>query len=625
MRIERKIKLNDMKLPEELKGLSIEQTQALCVQIRKKLIDTVSKTGGHLASNLGTVEMTVVLHKIFDSPKDKIIWDVGHQAYTHKLLTGRLESFSTLRQEGGLSGFPKPKESEHDAFISGHSSTSISAALGIATAMKQQGDSHHAIAIIGDGAFTGGLAYEGLNNAGKSDTNIIIILNDNEMSISKSVGGFAKYLSTLRTKESYLKTKSAVEKALDKTPVVGQSIKRIIKSSKNALKNVVLHSTMFEDFGFVFIGPIDGHNLQELSKALKTAKAMKKPVFIHVHTIKGKGYPPAEENPGEFHGIGSFEIETGNPDVVTCDSFSSEFGKELSLLADSDEKIIAITAAMKYGTGLQYFTKNHKDRFYDVGIAEQHAVTFSCGLSKAGFLPVFAVYSSFLQRAYDQLLHDAAIDNSHIILAIDRAGIVGEDGETHQGLYDVSFLTSIPNVTLYSPSCYEEMRICLKKAIYEDGGIVGVRYPRGRDCSDYDKSNINTNYIHIDNKGKILLITYGRIYSELLKAEEKLQEKGISVSTLKLTKIFPIEKEIIKIAREYDKIFFFEEGTNNGSIAEKLSSRLYSNGYNGKFHVTAINGFVKQAKVSSALKKYKLDCDGMAETVILECENEKQA
>lgn len=614
----KRVELSNLTLPIDLKRLSIYQLVDICAQIRTTLINGVSNTGGHLASNLGTVELTVALHRIFDTPKDKIVWDVGHQAYTHKILTGRLNKFQTLRQEGGISGFSKPRESKYDSFISGHSSNSISAALGIATAMKQNGDNHHTIALIGDGAFTGGLAYEGLNNAGKSETNLIIILNHNSMSISKNVGALAKYLSTMRTKQSYLKTKNIVEKTLDRTPILGKPIKVAIKSSKTALKEMLIHSTMFEDFGFAFIGPVDGHNLVELQKALVNAKAMNKPVLIYVNTIKGKGYPPAEDNPGEFHGIGKFEVATGNPDVSTCDSYSSEWGKELSKLADSDERIRAITAAMKYGTGLQYFTEKHKNKFFDVGIAEQHAVTFSAGLSKMGLLPVFSVYSSFLQRAYDQLLHDVSIDKTHLVIGIDRAGIVGEDGETHQGLFDVPFLTTIPNVTLYSPACYEEMRMCLRQALYNDSGIVGIRYPRGADNSTFDKKNLNIDYTHINNNNKILLITYGRVYNNLLLAKATLEDKGIKCDILKLTKIFPFNNEIVEISRAYKNVFFFEESMQNGSISEKLLFKLYSQGYKGDYYAKAINDFVQQATVENALINVGLDSNSMVNTILQE-------
>lgn len=605
------VKLQSLKLPQDLKKLSVNELNSLCLQIRRILIEVVSKNGGHLASNLGTVELTVALHKVFDAPLDKIVWDVGHQAYTHKILTGRLEKFFTLRKENGLSGFPKPKESEYDSFISGHSSTSISAALGIATAMKINNDNHHAIAVIGDGALTGGIAYEGLNNAGKSEKNLIVVLNHNEMSISKSVGGLSKYLSTLRTKQSYLKTKNVVEKTLDRTPLLGKPLKTVIKSSKNALKDMLLHSTMFEQFGFEFIGPVDGHNVQELCEAFANAKAMNKPVFIHVNTIKGKGYAPAEENSGQFHSIGKFEIATGNPDVVDCDSYSSEFGKELSRLADNDSRICAITAAMKYGTGLQYFTQDHRERFFDVGIAEQHAVTFSAGLAGMGYLPVFCVYSTFLQRAYDQVLHDASINNTHIVLGIDRAGIVGEDGETHQGLFDVPFMSTIPNVTLYSPFGYTEMKLCLKKAIYEDTDIVGIRYPRGSFNSEIDEGFISTDYFHINYNSDVLIITYGRLYKNVIEARKILEQNGIKCDIIKLTKIFPIEKQAVEIAKEYKSIFFFEECMVNGSISEKFCSLLYTTGFRGNYKNYAVENFVQHASVDSSLKKVGLDTDSI--------------
>lgn len=595
-----------MHLPSDLKKLNTEQCNMLCGDIRKILIDTVSQNGGHLASNLGTVELTVAVHRVFDSPKDKIVWDVGHQSYTHKILTGRLDKFNTLRTDNGISGFCRPDESEHDAFISGHSSNSVSAALGIAAAMKLNGDNHHTIAILGDGAFTGGLVYEGLNNAGKSETNLIIILNHNEMSISKNVGSMAKYLSTLRTKDSYHRTKNAVEKALNKTPVIGKPIKSILKSSKNAVKNLVLHSTMFEDLGFEFIGPLDGHNIEELESGLMAAKSLNKPVFVHVNTVKGKGYAPAEDNPGEFHGIGSFEIATGNPDVVLSDSFSSVFGKELAEIAQDNKKICAVTAAMKYGTGLQYFYKAFPERFFDVGIAEEHAVTFCGGLASMGMIPVFAVYSSFLQRGYDQIIHDLAICNTHAVIGVDRAGIVGEDGETHQGIFDVSFLTSVPGITVYSPSCYDELKICLRKAVSEDKGVSAVRYPRGNDKSVYDKSKVSDSFSYEDNGCGILVVTYGRLYNNVLKAGEILHSSGIDFDTLKLVKIFPIEEEIIDIISSYKLVFFFEEAYTFGSISEKYCA-VCSN-----VAPFAINGFVRHGKVGNLLDECGLSPEKIA-------------
>lgn len=602
----KKLSLKELKLPQGLKSLSVKQCECLCEEIRRILVETVSKNGGHLASNLGTVELTVAIHKVFDCPKDKIIWDVGHQAYTHKLLTGRLDKFSTLRQENGIGGFPKPSESKYDAFISGHSSNSISAACGIAKGMKLKGDNHHAVVVIGDGAFTGGMAYEGLNNAGKSDDNIIVILNHNDMSISKNVGAFANYLSSIRANPEYYNTKDAVEKFLDKTPVVGRPLKSIIKTSKSALKSVMYHSTMFEDFGFTYLGPVNGHDIEAVEKVLRTAKGLNRPVFVHVNTVKGKGYAPAEQNPGAFHGISKFDLKTGNPEVVSEDSYSAVFGKELCQLANYDDRICAVTAAMKYGTGLQYFSSEHHERFFDVGIAEQHAVTFCSGLARVGMVPVFAVYSSFLQRAYDQILHDTAIGNTHIVLGIDRAGIIGEDGETHQGLFDVSFLSAIPNVTIFSPSCYEEVSLCLNEAIYETDGIACVRYPRGTDSSDFDKTNLNTDYTLTKNNSDILAVSYGRIYTNLVNAC-----KDLSVDILKLTKIFPFSQAVLEEISSYKAIVFFEEGMENGGIAEHLERFLSERGWRGKFRIVAVNEFVKQASVARSLEKYHLDSSSM--------------
>lgn len=599
-----KYKLSRLDLPKGLKKLSISECNELCSEIREILINTVSKTGGHLASNLGTVELTMAIHRVFDSPKDKIVFDVGHQAYTHKLLTGRFDRFDTLRTSGGLSGFCRPDESVHDAFISGHSSIAVSAALGIACAMKANGDKHHAIAVVGDGAATGGAFFEGLNNAGKSDTNIIVIMNYNEMSISKNVGAVAKYLSQLRTKDSYHKTKSVVERALDKTPLVGSPIKKTIRSSKNAFKDILLHSTMFEDFGFEFIGPIDGHNLEELEAGLKAAKSLGRPVFVHVNTVKGKGYPPAEQNPGEYHGVGSFEIKTGNPDVVSSDSFSSVFGLELTEMARKNNKITAITAAMKYATGLHYFAKQFPDRFYDVGIAEQHAVTFAGGLSSMGLVPVFAVYSTFMQRCFDQIAHDLAIMGYHVVFGIDRAGLVGDDGETHQGIFDISILTSLPNTNIYSPSCYKELKLCLHRAVDEEKGIVAVRYPRGSQKYEFD--NISDNYHYTENGSDILLVSYGRVSDNVYRATSILKNKDLNCDVLKLVRIYPVSDEIAKILSKYKKVIFFEESYKNGSIGEKYMS-LCSN-----IELVAFDKFIRAAHVDELLDENGLSPEKIA-------------
>lgn len=606
-------KFNKLSLPDDLKILTYKQCRRLCKEIRDTLIKTVSKNGGHLSSNLGAVELTLALHRVFSSPKDKFVWDVGHQSYTHKILTGRLKDFPTLRKENGLSGFCKPEESEHDAFVSGHSSNSVSAALGIAEAMRMNGDNHHAVAILGDGAATGGLSFEGLNNAGKSRTNLIVVLNYNEMSISKNVGAFAKYLSNFRTKESYKKTKTIVERALDNIPVVGQPIKETLKFSKDTVKNSIFRTTLFEDLGFEFIGPVNGHNIEELETAFQKAKAMHKPVVVQVNTIKGKGYAPAEENPGEYHGVSAFELKTDNPDICKSDSFSTVFGCELSRLADSDDRICAITAAMKYGTGLDKFAKAHRDRFFDVGIAEGHALTFAGGLASMGKIPVFAVYSTFLQRGYDEIIHDLSISDAHAVIGVDRAGIVGEDGITHQGIFDVSFLSTIPNVSIYSPSNYNELRLCLSKGIYEDPGIVAVRYPRGneKDCA-LKKDKTATDYEIYENSSEILVITYGRLFNEVSSAYEKLKEDNITVDVLKLIKLDCIDYSLIKKIKSYKKIYFFEECYYNGSISQKLKNHVKH------MDCIAIYDFVPQADVYASLENLGLSSEQIYKKLISE-------
>ncbi len=608
--------LNELNLPEDLNKMSVKQMEILCHKIRKKLIETVSKTGGHLASNLGTVELSVAMHKVFDCPEDRFVFDVGHQGYTHKILTGRLSEFDTLRQENGLSGFVKPRESEYDAFISGHASNSVSAALGIATALKKQGKKDYTLAVIGDGSLSGGLAYEGLNNAGKSGTKLIVILNQNDMSISENVGAVAKYLTTLRTKQSYVKTKNTVSEILESTPILGDPMKKAISYTKETLKKSIINSTLFEYFGFEFVGPVNGHNLDELIEALEDAKAMEKPVLINVKTVKGKGYLPAEKKPDVFHGVGKFDVKTGETHSKNEDTFSDVFGKNLAILAKNDNKIFSVTAAMENGTGLQHFTKEFRSRFFDVGIAESHAVTFCAGLAKTGIVPVFCVYSTFLQRCYDQILHDAALDNSHIVLGIDRAGIVGDDGETHQGLFDVPFLTTIPNVTIYSPSNFEELKFAQNNAIYNDEGIVAVRYPRGSE--DVNSNNISCayDYLFVKNDNDTLVISYGRLINNIFSARENAQ-----FDILKLVKIFPVDSKIISEILKYKRIFFFEESYENGGIAEKFLAYAYKNGYKGEFYTYAINEFVQQSSLESAFAKYKFDSNSIIDVITSEDKN----
>lgn len=612
------IDINSLNLPSDLKNLSFDECEALCGQIRKTIINTVSKNGGHLSSNLGSVELSVALHKVFESPKDKIIWDVGHQAYAHKILTGRLSEFSTLRKKDGISGFLRPEESVHDVVVSGHSSTSVSSALGFAYAMKNNNDNHHAIAVIGDGAFTGGLAFEGLNNAGKSNTNIIVVLNYNEMSISKSNGAMAKYLSDLRTSKGYIKTKGVMSNAIEKIPLVGKPLKNTIKASKTALRELVFHSTLFEHFGFSYIGPCDGHNVEELCMALEHAKSLNRPVCMLVNTTKGKGYTHAENNPGEFHGIGKFDVKSGERKEKVTKTYSDVFGTKLCTLANTDNKIDAITAAMKYGTGLQNFARCHPERFYDVGISESHAATFAAGLASSGRLPVFAVYSTFLQRSYDQLLHDASISNAHIVLGIDRAGIVGEDGETHNGLFDVSFMSSIPNTTLFSPLGADELELCLEKALYECDNIAGVRYPKGEAKDKIDGFSVCDNYELItDENGECenLVVTYGRISENVIKAVNRLKADNISCAILRIVKILPLDERIFEICQKAENIFFFEEGYKEASVSQKIMSRLMLSAFRGSVYYEAVDGFIKHMSTDEALKLCRLDEDSMYEKI----------
>lgn len=615
------VSLSDLELPADLKTLSLSQCKALCAEIRNMLISSVSKTGGHLASNLGVVELTLSIHRNFNSPSDKIIWDVGHQAYVHKILTGRADKLPTLRQEGGISGFPKPEESEHDTFISGHSSTSLSVACGVAEAMRLQGRDNYTVAVIGDGAMTGGMVYEAMNNCFRcSESNMIVILNDNNMSISKSVGSLEQYLTVLRNSEKYLDTKRKVEKNLNHIPVVGTKMARGMKYAKDAIKSTILERNLFEDMGFIYLGPVNGHNLKELEQVMRMAKTYHKPVFVHVKTTKGKGYLPAEQNPGEYHGISKFDIVSGNPEIASQDSYSTVFGKELVALGEKDDRICAITAAMKYGTGLQYFGKRFRDRFYDVGIAEQHAVTFAGGLAAMGQIPVFAVYSTFLQRAYDQLIHDVAIGGLHVVLGVDRAGIVGEDGETHQGMFDVPMLTSIPNTVIYSPSSYDELRLCMKRAIYAENTLVAVRYPRGAEKVSFNRSLINSEYLFLsEGKSDTLIISYGRIFNEVYKAKEQLASEGIKCDALKLTKIFPIAESLVSEISDYKRIIFFEETIVSGGISEKIGSMLMESGYSGRYHRVAAHGFIKQAAARSSLESFGLTDEKMAEYVRERC------
>ncbi|MCR5041370.1 MAG: 1-deoxy-D-xylulose-5-phosphate synthase [Clostridia bacterium] len=620
--------LSRIKSPADVKKLSAAQLEELASEIRRCLVDTVSKNGGHLASNLGVVELTIALHRCFNSPKDRIIFDVGHQSYVHKLLTGRLDRFETLRQGGGLSGFTRPYESEHDVFFSGHSSTALSAAYGIAAANAVKGSKDYTVAVVGDGAFTGGEVYEAMNNAGRKNVRLIVVLNDNEMSISPNVGALAKYLAVIKADPRYFRLKAKTEETINSIPLVGTKISKGIFDVKTRLKNRMYNSTMFEELGFRYIGPIDGHDIQQLSRALEAAKEIKHyPVLVHVNTVKGKGYEYAERFPCAFHGVSEFDAETGDTGV-SGKSFSSEFGQVLVSLAAGDRRICAVTAAMASGTGLEEFEKRFPNRFFDVGIAEQHAVTFCSGLAAGGMLPVFAVYSTFLQRGYDQIIHDCALQGLKVVFSVDRAGFVGSDGETHQGLYDAAFLGTIPNITVYSPSTYAEEHEFLRKAIYDDNGTVAVRIPRGSEKDIPEDFRPGFGTFDVYPRGEVgsapaadmpaaFIVTYGRLFPTACAARQKLTREGLDVGILKLNRIKPIDPGAVDVLMNAEKVFFFEEGQQYGGVGERLLDMLASSGFSGSYINRGVDDcFVPQEAPARQLAMFGLDADGMVSAVL---------
>ena len=563
--------VNDL---EDFKSLPVKKLPTLASEIRKFLIENVSKTGGHLAPNLGIVELTMALHYVFNSPEDKIIFDVGHQCYVHKILTGRKNKFNTLRKLNGLSGFPKTRESIHDIFNTGHSSTSISSAIGVATANKLSGKNNYTIAVIGDGALTGGLAFEGLNNAQIEDTNLIVILNDNQMSISPSVGNLANHLTKLRSNKFYRNAKKIIKSLLMLIPFVGKYIYKILDKLKDFLKHALLPSSvLFEQFGFSYLGPIDGHDVKELITILNRAKLARKPVLVHVITKKGKGYKPAEMDPNKFHGVSNFDIETGKTPENTGTSYSKCFGDELYKIAEKNDKIVAITAAMASGTGLSTFSKRFPTRFYDVGIAESHAVTFAAGFASQGYVPVFAVYSTFLQRAYDQILHDVALQNAHVIFAIDRAGIVGADGETHHGIFDLSFLSHIPNLTIMAPKDGNELKQMLNFAVYEMNGPVAIRYPRGNiEDSFFTDEDISLGKAEVLKVGTdISIIALGKTVKTALDVSKILACKNVSAEVINARFLKPLDSiTILSSIRKTKRVITIEDNVIDGGLATAI-------------------------------------------------------
>ena len=600
----------------DIKELEPEELTVLAEEIRQFLIEKISKTGGHLASNLGVVELTMAMHLVFRLPQDKIIWDVGHQSYTHKILTGRKDGFDELRKYGGMSGFPKRKESECDAFDTGHSSTSISAGLGYVHARDLQQEHYNVISVIGDGSLTGGMAYEALNNASELKTNFIIVLNDNHMSISENVGGMSHYLAELRTAEFYTGLKKGVTNVLHSIPVVGDPIIEQIHRTKSSLKQLVVPGMFFEDMGITYLGPVPGHNISMLCKAFLEAKKIKGPVLLHVLTQKGKGYEPAEKHPDKFHGVGPFHVETGEVESPKKkDTYTDVFGKVICSEAAKNPKVVAITAAMADGTGLAGFRKKYPDRFFDVGIAEEHAATFAAGLAAGGMKPVFAVYSSFLQRAYDQLIHDVALQNLPVVLAVDRAGLVGSDGETHQGIFDLSYLSNIPNMVVMAPKHKWELADMLRFAISYNGPIA-LRYPRGSAYDDYQNFRSPIEYGKSEmlyDEAEIAVLSVGHMFEEAVQVRGKLKEKGYSCTLVNARFVKPIDENILnRLCENHKLIVTIEENVQTGGYGEHVVE--YVSRKNRKVRVLTLalpDDYVEHGSIDVLRRETRLDVDSM--------------
>ncbi len=606
--------LDDVQSPDDVKKLNTDELTALCREIREFLIDSVSKTGGHLASNLGIVELTVALHAVFDVPRDKIIFDVGHQSYVHKILTGRKDRFDSLRKFGGMSGFPKRSESDCDAFNTGHSSTSISAALGIARGRDLAGDDYRVIAVFGDGALTGGMMYEAMNDAGHSKTPLILILNDNTMSISKNVGAVSRHLRKLRMTPAYFRSKHAVEGFLKKVPLIGKPIVNVIKRIKRTFRALVIPTTIFDDMGFTYMGPVDGHDIKSLIHCFEYVKDDKKPVFIHVQTKKGKGYAPAENNPQKFHGISPFDKKTGET-APSKESYSDRFGTAIVKLAEKNEKIVAITGAMPNGTGLDEFGKNFKNRFFDVGIAEQHGVTMAAGLAAAGYVPVIPLYSSFLQRAYDQTLHDVCLQKLHVVFPIDRAGIVGADGETHQGVYDISYLSHMPNMSILSPATLDQLEIMLDFAVNEYDAPIAIRYPRGSAEADGVSSDFTFGKAQLIKNGKdVTIIAAGRMVK---RAQEAAALTDKSVEIIALPTIKPLdEAAIIASAMKTGFVITIEDNVKKGGMGSMIASLLEEKGVQCKFKIFAFpDEPITHGSIDELDKLYGIDARTIASKI----------
>ena len=615
--------LDSVNLPQDLKKLNKAEKEKLAEELRKLVIDTVSKTGGHLASNLGVVELTIALLSTFDTPKDVIVWDVGHQTYVHKILTGRKDKISTLRKFGGLAGFPKTSESEYDCFNTGHSSTSVSAALGIARARDIKKEDNFVIAVIGDGALTGGMALEALNDAGNSNTNLIVVLNDNEMSIAKNVGGISNFLTRVRTRKLYNKSNRYIKKAVSRIPKLGNKIIKFVRKVKYGIKQMIIPNMLFEDLGFKYLGPVDGNNIGDLEEIFKKAKDLEGPILIHAITKKGKGYGPAEENPDKFHSTSAFDIETGKSKKQKGEDYSKRFGKKLVELAEKDEKIVAVTAAMRDGTGMTEFAKKFPDRFFDVGIAEQHALTMAAGIARSGLKPVISIYSSFYQRGYDQVIHDICMQELPVVMCVDRAGIVGNDGETHQGIYDLAFFNLIPNINIMAPKDFEELEQMLEFAVNLNKPVV-IRYPRGGEGSikftQHEKIELGKCEKIVENPFEnsekcVTIIAIGNMVARAVEVSKILQEKGIGTEVINSRFLKPLDKEeIIKSISNTKNCITIEDGVITGGLGTRIKELIVDEDLRDvKIKAFAYpDKFIEHGSVDELEKKYGMDAETIA-------------
>ncbi len=611
--------LENIKSDKDLKKLSIDEKYGLCSELRNYILDVVSKNGGHLASNLGVIELTVALESVFDLSKDKVIFDVGHQCYAHKIINGRKDAFKTLRCHNGIAGFPKYQESLTDTFNTGHSSTSISAAMGFAKSRDIKGEDNSVIAIIGDGALTGGMALEALNHVGSTNTNMIVILNDNEMSISKNVGGINEFLTKLRSRKSYRKSNDKWKKIIGSVPLVGNVFVKIVSKLKEAVKSAIIPKMYFEDIGFTYLGPIDGHNIEDMEAIFEKTKEMNGPILIHVLTKKGKGYKFAEETPDKFHSISSFDINTGKTINKKKKDYSSVFGNKLVSLAHENKNIVAVTAAMKDGTGLSLFKEKYEDRFFDVGIAEQHALTFAAGLAHDGMIPFVPIYSSFYQRGYDQVIHDICMQNLHVIMCVDRAGCVGNDGETHQGLYDLSFFKLIPNIVIMCPKNFSELESMMEFACTLNKPIV-IRYPRGSESNIKFKNN----KIKLGSGEKIKsgddlsIITIGNMVSRGYEVSEKIKEIGISSELINVRFLKPLDTKLIsKSINKTKNVIVIEDSTSIGGLGSSIKELLIDENISDvKFKSFSYpDKFIEHGNVSELESIYNLDVDSIVDYI----------